>query len=342
MFNKKFFTIVILSLSILTGLFILFSYIYFINYYSVDASPSNMLLKPALDNSKIISELTDPIPPLIELYGDESIRIKSTEEFVDPGYLAMDNIDGDITNNVIVDSNIDFSTDGIYSITYTVTDSSNNTTSISRNIEVYSIPSSKVVYLTFDDGPGPYTLELLDVLDKYQVKATFFVTNDDLDYIDLIGEIYRRGHTIGVHSATHRYKSIYASREAFWNDMDTMNQVIYDQTGTYVNLFRFPGGSSNTVCSSSIMKSLISDMNDKGYRYCDWNVSAGDAENSHTTNSIYNRVIKGMASHDVSIVLQHDIKQDSVAAVESIIKWGLENGYSFWPIDNDTEMVHHK
>ena len=105
----------------------------------------------------------------------------------------------------------------------------------------------RVVYLTFDDGPGPYTAQLLDVLARYGVKATFFVTALNSDYEDMIGRAYNEGHSIAVHTYSHDYRKIYASEEAFFEDFNAMEDVIYRQTGQYTKLCRFPGGSSNTV-----------------------------------------------------------------------------------------------
>ena len=120
----------------------------------------------------------------IKLNGNSTITIKVNESFKDPGATATDNKDGDITSKVSVQGSVDTSKTGQYTITYSVTDAAGNSTSVVRTIFVYkkqdeiiSTPSEKVVYLTFDDGPSKYTARLLDILDKYNVKATFFVVN---------------------------------------------------------------------------------------------------------------------------------------------------------------------
>lgn len=87
----------------------------------------------------------------------------------------------------------------------------------------------------------------MDILDAYGVKATFFVTNCNEDYTWCIGEIARRGHSVGIHSATHDYNAIYQSEEAYFADFCRMQEIIFEQTGEYAKLVRFPGGSSNTV-----------------------------------------------------------------------------------------------
>jgi len=203
--------------------------------------------------------------------------------------------------------------------------------------------AGKVIYLTFDDGPGAYTEQLLDVLKKYGVKATFFVTDGYPEYESLIAREAKDGHSVGVHSYTHKYNSIYASAEAYIDDFNKMNDVIRAQTGSRTKLFRFPGGSSNTVSNFNpgIMSTLTKLMKDKGYFYYDWNVLSGDAGETTDTNQIYRNVINGCSQNKVSVVLMHDIKSYSVAAVEDIIKWGLENGYSFMALNEYSYGSHH-
>lgn len=286
--------------------------------------------------------IVDSVSPQISLLGDDLITIEKNSEYVDPGCTAIDNYDGNITDVVSVESDLNLSKDGSYTIKYTAIDSSGNQASVYRSIIVYTPLAEKKVYLTFDDGPGPYTLKLLNILDKYQIKATFFVTDNFPHYRDLIAEEAKRGHTVAIHTASHKYKTVYANESAYWNDVEEMNQIVYDQTGSYASIIRFPGGSSNQICSHELMDTLIQGMDEKGYRYCDWNVSTGDGGKIFTTEDVYLQAINGMQSHQTSIILQHDIKYDSVAAVEDIIVWGLDHGYTFLPMDDTTEMIHHR
>ena len=199
----------------------------------------------------------------------------------------------------------------------------------------------KIIYLTFDDGPGEYTGHLLDVLDTYGVKVTFFVTNVQPEYQYLIGEAHRRGHTIALHTATHDY-SIYKSKDAYFKDLEQIKEVVRNQTGQEVTLLRFPGGSSNTVSKKhceGIMSVLAKEVVNRGYRYCDWNVSSGDG--SISSEQVLKNVIEGVSANRISIVLQHDSVKESVDAVDSIIQWGMENGYRFLPIVQDTALWHH-
>ena len=124
-----------------------------------------------------------------------------------------------------------------------------------------------------------------------------------------------------------------------------MNQIIIEQTGQGAQIIRFPGGSSNTVSakySRGIMSRLVKDVEARGFLYCDWNVSSGDAGSRPiSTQQVVQNVTEGMQKNNVSIVLQHDIKEFSVNAVEQIIQWGLAEGYTFLPLSTSSPMSHH-
>lgn len=292
----------------------------------------------------------DTTAPVITLLGEERIIISYDSEYTDAGYTATDDTDGDITASVVTEGTIDTKRLGEYPITYTATDSSGNTTQVQRIVVVQTQsdeqaanPPGKVVYLTFDDGPGPYTQQLLDILDKYNVDVTFFVTNQTTSCKDLIGEAYRRGHTIAMHTYSHRFQDIYSSESAYYNDLGKIQALCESQTGEAPKIVRFPGGTCNNVSKkycTGIMTTLTKSLPAKGYSYCDWNVDSDDAGNAKTSEEVYQNVIAGMQKRQNAIVLQHDTYQYSVEAVEEIIRWGLENGYTFLPLTEDSPMVH--
>lgn len=297
--------------------------------------------------------IADLIAPVISLKGAQSTYIKVGTAYTDPGFTASDNIDGDMTAKVSVTGGVDTSKMGINTITYQVTDSFGNKTTATRTVYVYQKqmvanpinPGNKVVYLTFDDGPSKYTSRLLDILDKYGVKATFFVTNQFPKYQYMIGETHRRGHTIALHTLTHRYEVLYKNEAAYYNDLEAIKNIVVNQTGIVPTIVRFPGGTSNTVSKKyckGIMSSLVNSISYHGFLYCDWNVSSGDAGGANTVSAISNNVINGIKKKNVSVVLQHDITSASVEAVEKILFWGIQNGYTFLPMSETTPMVHFK
>ena len=288
----------------------------------------------------------DPIAPEIILRGDSLICLYVGSPFTDPGFSALDNCDGDITDRVTVTGSVDCGTQGTYTLTYTVQDGYGNEASATRTVQVLARPTpiqpvGGVIYLTFDDGPGPNTQKLLDVLAKYDVKATFFVVKTGR--LDLLSKIVDGGHSIGIHSLSHKYEEIYASEEAYLADIYGMQEIIREYTGVTTYLMRFPGGSSNKVSSFNpgIMTRLTKLVEAEGFRYFDWNVSSGDAGGVETAEEVFNNVIHGCATKKCSIVLQHDTRSFSVDAVERIIQWGLANDYTFAALGMDSPCYHH-
>ena len=298
--------------------------------YTITYEPSYFIWS---GSAQRVVHVVDTAAPVITLNGNNPAYVAAGQEYQEEGYSAIDDYDGDITANVQVVNNGS-------SITYTVADSSGNVASAERTI-TSTAPTSKVVYLTFDDGPSAYTQTLLDTLARHNVKATFFVTGSGDS--SLIAKEAAAGHSIGVHSATHDYNTIYASEDAYFADFEQMEAIIEQQTGSRTTLFRFPGGSSNTVSSFNpgIMTKLTQDMTAMGYQYFDWNVSSGDAGGTTDTNQVYQNVIDGIASHDVSVVLQHDSKEYSVAAVDAILTWCEQNGYTCLPLTSTSPGAHH-
>ena len=288
--------------------------------------------------------------PAIKLIGGEEIEVPASLIFEDPGYEAVDAQGNDLSDYVVVSGEVIPYQVGSYLLDYAVVNERGDAAVAQRTVKVVPasqpetyFPTEKTIYLTFDDGPGPYTARLLDVLAAYGVKATFFVTNQFPDYADMIGRAYREGHSIGVHSYTHLW-NVYSSEEDYFQDFLAMEGVIYQQTGAYTSLFRFPGGSSNTISRDycyGIMSRLTEDMTNMGYVYFDWNVSSGDAGSTTDSYEVYQNVINGCSGMTASVVLQHDIKDFSVAAVENIINWGLSNGYRFAALDEHSFGAHH-
>ncbi|MDO5569436.1 MAG: polysaccharide deacetylase family protein [bacterium] len=294
----------------------------------------------------------DDVAPVITLNSGETINVVLGSNYNEAGYKATDNCDEDITDKVTIKSNVNTDSVGTYTIEYSVTDNAGNVATATRTVKVYKqrvntvhVPSGKTIYLTFDDGPSAYTFELLDILKRYNVKATFFVTATRPGYNYNITRAYNEGHAIGLHTATHNYYNIYQSVDAYFNDLNTIDDLVYSLTGNRSKLIRFPGGSSNTVSRNvcaGIMTTLARETQNRGYSYFDWNVSSGDAAgNNPSTQTIANNVISSLGGGSTYIVLQHDINYNSVKAVPQIIEYGLANGYNFAPLNINSPTAHH-
>ena len=288
--------------------------------------------------------------PELTLNGESDVVISARLSYADPGVTARDAQGNDLGAYVRVSDTLTPDRPGDYTLTYSVTNAAGESVTAERHVTVSgqalpasAAPEGKVIYLTFDDGPGPYTDELLDVLDKYGAKATFFVTGNRANYRSAITRAYNAGHSIGVHSYTHDYGTIYSGEETFFDDFTRTEDMIYELTGSYTQLCRFPGGSSNTVSryNPGIMTRLTNDLNDMGYAYFDWNVSAADTASDATRYTVIENFKESVPKHDYSVVLQHDTNAFSVDAVEEILSWGIKNGYSFRALDLTSPAVHH-
>ncbi len=201
----------------------------------------------------------------------------------------------------------------------------------------------KTVYLTFDDGPSQYTPQILDVLDKYGVKATFFVKNGG-SYNYVMKDIVNRGHAIGLHTYSHDYSKIYASDEAYFKDLNKISNLVNTQTGIETKIMRFPGGSSNTVSrkySKGIMTRLSKEVTNQGYAYFDWNCSNGDADGANTVQKQLNYCSQYPKSASTVIVLMHDTKKTTMQALPKIIEYYQSCGMNFGVITTSTPAIHH-
>ena len=293
--------------------------------------------------------------PVLELTGGDVVQIPADFYYIEPGVTVKDMYGRDLSDRLEVTGEITPWKLGTYYLQYTVTDDFGYTVSAVRTIEVVpaelpeTVLQEKVIYLTFDDGPAESTEALLDMLAKYEdVKVTFFVTYSDPRYVDMIGRAYREGHSIGLHAYKHDASVIYAGEEEYFDNFEKMQEIIKEQTGEYTRLVRFVGGSSNSSSVSfcpGIMSALTEDLTNMGYRYYDWNIQP-EPENAGVDLDLAYMTLR-YGSYEICgegveppISLQHDTAGWSVYIVERVIKWGLENGYTFKGIDLTTPEVH--
>ncbi len=198
------------------------------------------------------------------------------------------------------------------------------------------LAGDKTIFLTFDDGPSPGSDKLLEILRKREVKATFFVNGKSNRLLnEKLRCIADEGHSIGMHSYSHRYNVIYSSMENFLDDFYRNYLYIKTETGKAPELLRFPGGSIN-IFNVSNYQSLIAEVLRRGFIYYDWNVSAGDAMAGATTQSIVDNVVNGVhLCWGPAIVLMHDNgKPELQGALGQIIDRLKGEGYEFRPLDN--------
>ena len=205
--------------------------------------------------------------------------------------------------------------------------------------------TTKIAYLTFDDGPYLLSEEFLNVLDKYDVPATFFylMKNEETGYDEEITEfydyIYRRiitsGHTLGNHTSIHKFGStgIYASMENFSKAVLDNKNFIYDRYGYTTEVFRFPGGSSTPRKYRSAMIEILVE---NGYGYVDWNAATGDGGAVLSPEEYRDNVLNYTGDMNILVVLMHDYSKNTLACLPEIIEGLAQQGYTFLPLFNQS------
>lgn len=202
---------------------------------------------------------------------------------------------------------------------------------------------SHYVYLTFNCVPSDNTRQLLDVLDSYQLKATFFVSGEvSEENQDILKRIVEDGHTLGMHSFSNQYSKLYASTEAFEEDYKQISDYLYDLTGVRSMIYRFPGGSGNEI-SNLDMVEFVRILNDNHITYFDWNVSGGDAVSDYSADDVVNNVTEGVAKYKTSVVLLHDDldKSSTVEAIGPLIDALSNMNAQILPIDENTKLIQY-
>lgn len=205
----------------------------------------------------------------------------------------------------------------------------------------------KYIYLTFDDGPCEYTLRVLDILDRYNVRATFFTVGYFVDFHpEIVRETVKRGHFVACHTYTHDYMKCYASADAFMNEIDRWaaayeNAVGSPQTTVCV---RFPGGSNTGLCKDSVRSDIKDALRKKGYMWFDWNAAnndlwpQGNVDRLPTNEYLMESYRKTMNWHRDDknphiVFLCHDTNSDTVEVLSLMIEDLIARGFTFRTID---------
>ena len=204
------------------------------------------------------------------------------------------------------------------------------------------VSCGKKVYLTFDDGPScKITNEILDILDKNEVKATFFLIGNKIKgNEDVVKKIYDRGHSIGLHSYTHNFDKIYCNEDAFIQEMINCGNEINRAIGISPNIIRFPGGSSGRFSEKGIKV-----MHDNHFKLYDWNLDTTDGFNPRLSpDTLYRKAIKGSEKMYAITLLMHctDMNENTSKALPKIIEYYKSQGYEFTTITEDTPELYSR
>ncbi|WP_173558109.1 polysaccharide deacetylase family protein [Eubacterium pyruvativorans] len=195
-----------------------------------------------------------------------------------------------------------------------------------------------MIYLTFDDGPGARnTPRLLNLLKKYDAKATFFLVGTEVSaHPEIVRREFREGHTVAIHTYTHNYNQIYKNTSAFFRDFDRIEKQLTEITGQKPRFNRMPGGSNNAIVSRKNAKTIQRILRKKGYVCMDWNAATNDAVGiAYSTDTMTRYGMKSINAVRTPIVLIHDsdMKTKTVPVVKKLLEHYTKKGYSFEALD---------
>ena len=205
---------------------------------------------------------------------------------------------------------------------------------------IENLDSSKIVYLTFDDGPGgKITSKVLDILKENDVKATFFVIGKEAQaQPELTKRIVDEGHVVGVHTFTHDRHKVYSSPDTFLSENLQCQEIIEEITGVKASALRFPFGCNNALYK--LTDSMVSKLHESGFRIYDWNVDTTDGMNPGLVS--YKIAENARSEKGNAIILMHcgTVNKNTPDALPQIIKYYKEHGYEFKTIDENTPEIY--
>lgn len=198
-------------------------------------------------------------------------------------------------------------------------------------VEMKEIPDEKIAYLTFDDGPNENTEQLLDIMNDYGVKGTFFLLGNNIYGNEhILQRTYDEGHSIGLHSMNHTYKQVYASPDSFVAQMNECNELVKSAIGVKTKLIRPPYGSKPQLTEDFRTLSI-----EHGYRIWDWNIDSGDARGNTGAKGVYNYTISQASGFEGPVIILFHDKSNTVNALPSIIEYLSGRGYRFEAVTED-------
>lgn len=197
---------------------------------------------------------------------------------------------------------------------------------------------SRIMYLTFDDGPSAEnTTAVLDILKTHNIHATFFVVGENVrKNPEVARRIVAEGHTIGIHCNCHEYETIYQSADAYIADFEEAYRTVVEVTGAEPKLFRFPGGSVNAY-NAKVRDEIIQRMTEKGFVYFDWNASLEDAVSHSEPEKLVQNARETTLGRKRVVLLGHDIVYNTVLCLEDLIEAFPE--YRMEPLTEEVEPV---
>lgn len=210
--------------------------------------------------------------------------------------------------------------------------------------------SYKIAYLTFDDGPYHTTDEVLNILKKYKIKATFFTIGLDKDVCydnknysckETYKKIVDNGHTIANHTYSHAiFRGLYTNADTFMSAVKTQEELIQNRTGIKTNIIRFPGGinTARYLCKNDI-DTILKRLKDNHYGWVDWTASDGDGGYLPTTELAWNNFTKTI-NENIEVVLFHDYSNATIGILPDAINYLEERNYILLPLFYESTKVN--
>ena len=179
------------------------------------------------------------------------------------------------------------------------------------------------IAFTFDDGPRPWTKEVLDALKERNLKATFFVIGRDAArYAKLVKRMVEEGHEVANHSLTHENSYLHrAPHHVVEKEVRLAHHAILKITGVAPKVFRPPGGNFTEEQSQWIYDTF-------GYANINWSVDPGDRRSAKPSPAVFQRRVMSQV-HDGAIILSHDLWKSTIAAIPATLDALLAKGYQF-------------
>ena len=204
----------------------------------------------------------------------------------------------------------------------------------------------KIAYLTFDDGPYNLTNKFLEVLEKYDVRATFFTIgldkercydNRSVSCSEMYAKTASYGHTMANHTYSHLiFNGLYRSSNSFIEQVKKQENLIKDKTGITTNIVRFPGGAAS---SRNLKNDIIAKLKEMGYGWVDWTASNGDGGYVPDKQTAINN-LKKTIDEDIEVILFHDYSNITLSALPEVIEYLQNNNYVLLPLFYESKMIN--
>lgn len=197
----------------------------------------------------------------------------------------------------------------------------------------------KTVYLTFDDGPHKVSDQILNMLDEYDAKATFFMLDGNMrNFPDAVKRMAQDGHSLGAHGVTHDKTKIYQSPQTVVAEMNQTLNTIKEITGIDTSFIRTPYGSAPYMTDP--YKKAVTD---KGYQMWDWNIDSKDwyYRDHRLVDNTISQINSQTKKQEPIVILLHE-RQETLAQLPELLKYLKGHNYSFKALEPTMEPIQLK